>query len=117
MAGAPWIVSDGLWERIEPLLPARQERRFRYPGRKPASRIGRALWRDPVRAAHRGRLEARAPGAGASARAWTCWRRLDAWQRAGVWEKLHALLVGGAASGGRDLDLRPRGRGFQPGAG
>ena len=34
MAVAPWIVSDGLWERIEPLLPNRQ-RRFRYPGRKP----------------------------------------------------------------------------------
>jgi transposase len=30
----PWEVSDGLWERIEPLLPARR-RRFRYPGRKP----------------------------------------------------------------------------------
>ena len=30
----PWVVSDGLWERIEPLLP-RRERRFRYPGRKP----------------------------------------------------------------------------------
>jgi transposase len=34
MAVAPWIVSDGLWQRIEPLLPKRQ-RRFRYPGRKP----------------------------------------------------------------------------------
>ena len=34
MAVAPWIVSDGLWERIEPLLPKRQ-RRFRYPGHKP----------------------------------------------------------------------------------
>src|SRR6266496_3396397 len=33
MAAAPWIVSDGLWLRIEPLLP-RVERRFRYPGRK-----------------------------------------------------------------------------------
>ncbi|MFD5505606.1 transposase [Streptomyces sp. NPDC127061] len=31
---SPWIVSDDLWERIEPLLPKR-ERRFRYPGRKP----------------------------------------------------------------------------------
>ncbi|WP_196443957.1 hypothetical protein [Planomonospora sp. ID67723] len=29
----PWIVSDGLWERIEPLLP-KTERRQRYPGRK-----------------------------------------------------------------------------------
>ena len=33
MAAAPWIVSDELWSRIEPLLP-RVERRFRYPGRK-----------------------------------------------------------------------------------
>ena len=33
MAVAPWIVSDGLWELVEPLLP-RVERRFRYPGRK-----------------------------------------------------------------------------------
>ncbi|MFF1345960.1 transposase [Streptomyces sp. NPDC058322] len=34
MEASPWIVSDDLWERIEPLLPKR-ERRFRYPGRKP----------------------------------------------------------------------------------
>ena len=33
MAVAPWIVSDELWELVEPLLP-RRERRFRYPGRK-----------------------------------------------------------------------------------
>ena len=33
MAVAPSIVSDELWERVEPLLP-RVERRFRYPGRK-----------------------------------------------------------------------------------
>ena len=33
MAIAPWIVSDELWELVEPLLPVK-ERRFRYPGRK-----------------------------------------------------------------------------------
>jgi transposase len=33
MAVAPWIVSDELWELVEPLLPKTQ-RRFRYPGRK-----------------------------------------------------------------------------------
>lgn len=33
MAVAPWIVSDELWELVEPLLP-KKERRFRYPGRK-----------------------------------------------------------------------------------
>ena len=33
MAVAPRIVSDELWELVEPLLPKTQ-RRFRYPGRK-----------------------------------------------------------------------------------
>ncbi len=33
VATAPWVVSDELWARIEPLLP-KVERRFRYPGRK-----------------------------------------------------------------------------------
>jgi hypothetical protein len=33
VAAKPWVVSEELWERIEPLLP-RVERRFRYPGRK-----------------------------------------------------------------------------------
>ncbi len=39
MAVAPLIVSDELWELVEPLLP-RKERRFRYPGRK-RLRIGK----------------------------------------------------------------------------
>src|SRR2546430_1044562 len=34
MRAKPWDVSDGLWARIEPLLP-KKPRRFRYPGRKP----------------------------------------------------------------------------------
>ena len=34
MAGrSPWVVSDELWELVEPLLP-KVERRLRYPGRK-----------------------------------------------------------------------------------
>ena len=90
MAAAPWIVSDELWELVEPLLPTR-ERRFRYPGRK----------RFPDRLALQGILFVLHTGI-----AWThlprelgfgsgvtCWRRLDEWQRAGVWERLHALLL------------------------
>src|SRR6266545_4066238 len=34
MRAKPWELPDGLWERIEPLLP-KKPRRFRYPGRKP----------------------------------------------------------------------------------
>jgi transposase len=90
MATAPWIVSDELWELVEPLLP-RKERRFRYPGRR----------RFPDRQALQGILFVLHTGI-----AWThlpqelgfgsgvtCWRRLDEWQRAGVWERLHALLL------------------------
>ena len=29
------LVTDALWERLEPLLPAPRQRRFRFPGRKP----------------------------------------------------------------------------------
>src|ERR687891_2641463 len=90
MAVAPWIVSDALWERIEPLLP-RVERRFRFPGRR----------RLPDRQALQGILFVLHPGI-----SWrhlplelgfgsgvTCWRRLDEWQRAGVWDRLHVLLL------------------------
>ena len=73
MATAPWIVSDELWELVEPLLP-RKERRFRYPGRK----------RLPDRQALQGILFVLHTGI-----AW----RLDEWQRAGVWARLHALLL------------------------
>jgi hypothetical protein len=33
MASPPWIVSDEVWELVEPLLPVR-ERRVRYSGRQ-----------------------------------------------------------------------------------
>jgi transposase len=39
VAVKPWVVSDELWERIEPLLP-RVERRFRSPGRMRRARRG-----------------------------------------------------------------------------
>lgn len=34
----------------------------------------------------------------------TCWRRLDAWQKAGVWNRLHALLLDKLRESGQ-LDL------------
>ena len=90
MAFAPWVVSDELWSRIEPLLP-KVERRFRYPGRK----------RLPDRQALQGILFVLYTGI-----AWrhlpselgfgggsTCHRRMDEWQRAGVWERLHEVLL------------------------
>ena len=61
MAVAPWIVSDGLWERFEPLVPKR-ERRFRYPGRKRLDDRA-ALQGILFCVAHRDRLAASAAGA------------------------------------------------------
>jgi len=87
---APWVVSDELWGLVEPLLPKR-ERRSRYPGRK----------RLPDREALQGILFVLQTGTPwmylpqelGYGSGYTCWRRLDEWQQAGVWEKLHALLL------------------------
>jgi transposase len=90
MAAAPWIVSDELWVRIEPLLP-KVERRFRYPGRKRLP--DRAALQGILFVLHTGiawrRLQAELGFGGGS----TCYRRMDEWQRAGVWERLHAVLL------------------------
>ena len=91
MAVAPWIVSDELWERIEPLLP-KVERRFRYPGRKRLP--DRQALQEILFVLQTGIAWRHLPlelGFGGGS---TCYRRLDEWQRAGVWERLHALLLG-----------------------
>ena len=90
MASAPWIVSDELWELIEPLLP-RVERRFRYPGRKRLP--DRQALQGILFVLHTGISWPHLPlelGFGSGV---TCWRRMDEWQKAGVWERLHELLL------------------------
>ena len=90
MAAAPWVVSDELWQLVEPVLP-RKERRFRYPGRKRLS--DREALCGILFVLHTGIAWRHLPleiGFGSGA---TCWRRLDEWQRAGVWERLHGLLL------------------------
>jgi transposase len=90
MATAPWVVCDELWERIEPLL-AKKERRFRYPRRKRLCE--RQALQGILFVLHTGIAWTQLPqelgfGSGVS-----CWRRLDEWQRAAVWERLHVLLL------------------------
>ena len=90
MATAPWIVSDELWELIEPLLP-RVERRFRYPGRRRLP--DRQALQGILFVLHTGISWPHLPlelGFGSGV---TCWRRMDEWQKAGVWERLHELLL------------------------
>ncbi len=85
------LIEDELWELIKPLLPAAKPRRKKYPGRMPV----------PDRAALTGILfvlRSGIPwnmlplemgcGSGSS-----CWRRLRDWQEAGVWDRLHRILL------------------------
>jgi transposase len=90
MAVAPWIVSDELWQRVEPLLP-KVERRLRFPGRKRLS--DRQALQGILFVLHTWIAWRHLPlelGFGSGS---TCYRRLDEWQRAGVWERLHQLLL------------------------
>jgi len=83
------LVTDELWELIEPLLPPEP----------PKPRGGRPRVED--RAALAGIifvLKSGIPwemlpqemGCGSGS---TCWRRLRDWEEAGVWEKLHRVLL------------------------
>jgi transposase len=89
MTAAPWVVSDESWELVEPLLPKRERSRpggrIRLPHRQTLSGILFVLY---TGIAWRHLPTELGFGSGV-----TCWRRLDEWQRAGVWEKLHALLL------------------------
>ena len=81
MATAPWIVSDALWERVEPLLPT-VERRVRFPGRRRLP--DREALQGILFVLHTGIAWRHLPlelGFGSGS---TCYRRLDEWQRAGV---------------------------------
>lgn len=82
------LVTDELWEIVEPLLPAARPRRFRYPGRKPVDN----------RVALTAILHVLKSGC-----AWedvpqelgccgmTAWKKLHEWQKAGVWQELHQV--------------------------
>lgn len=87
---AKQILNDELWQIIEPIIP-KKKRRFRYPGRKQIS----------DRAALTGILFVLKTGIGWEdlppemncGSGMTCWRRLRDWQKAGVWDKIHELLL------------------------
>jgi transposase len=85
MRGVRRQVPETLWRELEPLIP-KPERRFRYPGRK---RFGeRACLEGILTVLHYGIPWRALPGGQGLPSGKTCWRRLDEWQRAGVWERL-----------------------------
>jgi transposase len=85
------LLDDDLWQLLAPLLPEPKARRFRFPGRKPVDN----------RKALTGILFVLKTGIGwedlpqemGCGSGMTCWRRLRDWQEAGVWQRLHELLL------------------------
>ena len=85
------IIDDELWKRIEPLLPQPKPRREKYPGRKPVpDRAALSGILFVLRTGLRWRDLPTELGCGSGV---TCWRRLRDWQEAGVWDRLHELLL------------------------
>ncbi|MDA5143691.1 IS5 family transposase [Streptomyces sp. AD681] len=90
MGTSPWVVSDEIWDRLEPLLPQR-ERRFRYPGRKPLP--DREVLCGILYVLHTGIQWEYLPQHLGFGSGMTCWRRLRDWNQAGVWQRLHEVLL------------------------
>ena len=85
------ILDDDLWNLIEPLLPPPKRRRFRYPGRKPVEH--RAALTGILFVLRTGIPWEYLPQEMGCGSGMTCWRRLHAWQKRGVWDKVHHVLL------------------------
>jgi transposase len=85
------LLPDDLWELIEPLLPAPKPRRYRYPGRKPIS--DRQARTGILSVLHTGIPWEMLPQEMGCGCGMSCWRRRHAWQQAGVWLDLLAVLL------------------------
>jgi transposase len=108
MAAEPWRVPERLWRELEPLLP-KVERRFRYPGRK---RVDDRVCLEGILYVLRYGIPWRAlPKLEGLPSGQTCWRRLDEWERAGVWA---ALLLRCSSGSPRRSGSTGRGRSSMP---
>lgn len=85
------LVPDDLWERIAPLLPARPARRHRHPGRLPVS--DRVALAGVVYVLRKGVAWRDVPIQVVGCSGVTAWRRLRDWTEAGIWLRLHEVLL------------------------
>lgn len=97
------LVPDKLWEEIQPLLPPPKPRRWKNPGRKPM---------DPRRALtgilyvlKSGVPWEMLPQELGCGSGMSCWRYLRTWQEAGVWKKIHTVLLS-KLRGSNKIDFR-----------
>jgi transposase len=91
------LVTDDLWDRIEPLIPPEPPRpkggRPRVPDRACLTGIVFVL-----KAGIPWELLPQGMGCGSGV---TCWRRLREWQAAGVWDRLLRVLLDELGADGR----------------
>ncbi len=96
------MVSDELWAEIAPLLPPRPPRRSRYPGRKPLD--DRKVLCGILFVLYTAIPWEYLPQELGFGSGMTCWRRLRDWNEAGVWQRLHEVLLARLRGAGQ-LDL------------
>src|SRR5438477_1793348 len=85
------LVTDALWEHLQPLLPPPPERRFRFPGRKPLDY--RKILTGILFVLKTGIAWDDLPAELGCGCGKTCRYYLQLWHEAGVWRQLHALLL------------------------
>ncbi len=85
------LVTDELWERIQPLLPLPRPRRFRFPGRKPLDY--RKILTGILFVLKTGIAWDDLPADLGCGCGKTCRHYLRLWHQLGVWQQLHALLL------------------------
>jgi transposase len=85
------LVTDALWERLQPLLPPAPQRRFRFPGRKRLDY--RKILTGILFVLKSGIAWDDLPAEWGCGCGKTCRHYLQTWHQAGVWVKLHAVLL------------------------
>lgn len=84
------LVDDDLWEIVQPLLPVRWRRKV-HPGRKRLD--DRRVLTGILFVLQSGIPWEMLPKEMGCGSGMTCWRRLREWHRAGVWVRLHRVLL------------------------
>src|SRR5712691_5421107 len=83
------LVTDALWERIQPVLPPPPQRHYHFPGRKPLDY--RKILTGILFVLKTGIAWDDLPAERGCGK--TCRHYLRLWHQAGVWRRLHALLL------------------------
>src|SRR5215831_4491334 len=85
------LLTDELWNLIQPLFPPPKPRRFRFAGRKPVD--DRKALTGILFVLKTGIPWEDLPQEMGCGSGMTCWRRLRDWHQAGIWDRLVEILL------------------------